>query len=212
MRRNYEVYIDGRRLTIVGTPEGKVGRATVERQEVPHPADVFDRVQQWQRNAGPGSLQIITPDAEEAWDRFCSHYRFVPAAGGCVTDEHRRLLAIQRLGVWDLPKGKVDPGEPVDAAAVREVHEECGLQRVDLLERLCDTWHTYVRDEELHLKRTDWYLMRASSSQPLIAQAEEGITGIEWMDAAGIAELKKGTYPSLLVVIAAWERAIHRLA
>ncbi|MEE4544363.1 NUDIX domain-containing protein [Streptomyces sp. V4-01] len=30
-------------------------------------------------------------------------------------------------GLWDLPSGKREPGEPVTAAAVRELHEETGL-------------------------------------------------------------------------------------
>ncbi|MGW5354011.1 NUDIX domain-containing protein [Streptomyces sp. NPDC004031] len=30
-------------------------------------------------------------------------------------------------GKWDLPSGKCDPGEPVTATAVRELHEETGL-------------------------------------------------------------------------------------
>ncbi|MFI0900719.1 NUDIX domain-containing protein [Streptomyces sp. NPDC020983] len=30
-------------------------------------------------------------------------------------------------GHWDLPSGKSDPGEPVTATAVRELHEETGL-------------------------------------------------------------------------------------
>lgn len=31
-------------------------------------------------------------------------------------------------GVWGLPKGTPDPGEPLDATAVREVQEETGLR------------------------------------------------------------------------------------
>ncbi|SFD35380.1 NUDIX domain-containing protein [Streptomyces aidingensis] len=31
-------------------------------------------------------------------------------------------------GLWDLPVGKCDPGEPVTAAAVRELWEETGLR------------------------------------------------------------------------------------
>jgi ADP-ribose pyrophosphatase YjhB (NUDIX family) len=116
------------------------------------------------------------------------------------------------LGLWDLPKGKVDEGEAVDAAALREVREECGLVRVELIQRLCETWHTYERNGEQHLKRTDWYWMLSNSAERLIAQHEEDISEVRWMDLAGVDELKRGTYPSLLEVIAAWERAVHRPA
>lgn len=46
----------------------------------------------------------------------------------------RRVLLLQRgpharfaRGLWDLPSGKSDPGEPVTETAVRELHEETGL-------------------------------------------------------------------------------------
>jgi 8-oxo-(d)GTP phosphatase len=106
----------------------------------------------------------------------------------------------------------VDEGEAVDAAAVREVREECGLVKVELRERLCETWHTYERKGHKHLKRTDWYLMQASSGERLVAQQEEDISEVRWMDQNGIAELRAGTYPSLLGVIDAWERAVRRSA
>ncbi|GAA3722894.1 8-oxo-dGTP diphosphatase [Spinactinospora alkalitolerans] len=51
------------------------------------------------------------------------------------------LLAAQRAepqrmrGRWELPGGKVDPGETDEVALVRECHEELGV-RVRLLERI----------------------------------------------------------------------------
>jgi 8-oxo-dGTP pyrophosphatase MutT (NUDIX family) len=46
-----------------------------------------------------------------------------------------RVLLLQRgpgakfgAGLWDLPVGKCDAGEPVTAAAVRELREETGLE------------------------------------------------------------------------------------
>ncbi len=159
--------------------------------------------------SGVQGLVLYANDVDELWNWFCAGYRFVQAAGGCVTDEHVRLLAIHRLGLWDLPKGKVDEGEAVDAAALREVREECGLKKVELIERLCDTWHTYERKGAQHLKRTDWYLMRANSDEKLVAQQEEDISEVRWMDAAGIEEVRRGTYPSLRKVISAWEDAVR---
>lgn len=144
-------------------------------------------------------------DAERIWDWFRAGYRFVQAAGGAVSDERGRLLVIHRLGLWDLPKGKVEAGEPIDVGAVREVQEECGLQEVTLVAPLCETWHTYERKGEQHLKRTDWFLMRASSTEVLTAQEEEDIDAVRWADPEELAAIKRDTYPSLLAVFTAWE-------
>jgi 8-oxo-dGTP pyrophosphatase MutT (NUDIX family)/phosphohistidine phosphatase SixA len=53
----------------------------------------------------------------------------VVAAGAIVTRRGRQVLMIHRprYDDWSFPKGKLDPGEHVTAAAVREVAEETGL-------------------------------------------------------------------------------------
>lgn len=66
----------------------------------------------------------------------------VQAAGGVVLRRgedlrHPEVLVVHRphWGDWTLPKGKLEPGETPEEAAVREVEEETGL-RCELLERL----------------------------------------------------------------------------
>ncbi len=43
----------------------------------------------------------------------------VEAAGGLVLNEKGEVLMIFRRGSWDLPKGKIDPNESVETAAIR---------------------------------------------------------------------------------------------
>ena len=53
--------------------------------------------------------------------------RWVRAAGGIVTDDAGDMLLIRRNDRWDLPKGKVEAGETLRQAALREVEEETGI-------------------------------------------------------------------------------------
>lgn len=53
--------------------------------------------------------------------------------GAAIHDAKGRLLLLQRLkapeaGAWGLPGGKVDFGEPVKAAVMREIKEELGVE------------------------------------------------------------------------------------
>src|SRR3954447_9715132 len=56
----------------------------------------------------------------------------VPCVGAVVRDDAERLLLIRRghepsRGLWSLPGGRVEPGETLEQAVVREVREETGL-------------------------------------------------------------------------------------
>jgi 8-oxo-dGTP pyrophosphatase MutT (NUDIX family) len=55
------------------------------------------------------------------------------SAGGILFDERGRLALVRqrdRKGRWrwTLPKGRIDPGETAEEAALREVHEESGMR------------------------------------------------------------------------------------
>jgi len=53
----------------------------------------------------------------------------VRAAGGVVRRDGKVLVVHRpRYDDWTLPKGKLDPGETDEEAAVREVEEETGLR------------------------------------------------------------------------------------
>ncbi|MBT2489218.1 (deoxy)nucleoside triphosphate pyrophosphohydrolase [Streptomyces sp. ISL-96] len=68
----------------------------------------------------------------------------VVVVGAAVFDEGR-LLAARRsappelAGRWELPGGKVEPGESPEQALVRELREELGVE-TDVLERIPGEW------------------------------------------------------------------------
>ena len=61
----------------------------------------------------------------------------VHAAGGVVVDGDGRVAVVHRprYDDWSLPKGKLDPGEDFEQAAIREVEEETGI-RAELVREL----------------------------------------------------------------------------
>ena len=54
-------------------------------------------------------------------------YRGTPAPQVFLVHPGGPFFAKKDLGAWSIPKGLVDPGEDVQAAAVREFSEEVGL-------------------------------------------------------------------------------------
>ena len=125
--------------------------------------------------------------------------RWVRAAGGIVTASDGEMLLIRRNGRWDLPKGKVEAGETLLQAALREVEEETGIKCVNSLIRECvsaDAIHTHAHMQShtqpiktyhlfnlyggWHLKQTSWFAMSAEK-QASVPQQEEGITEVVWV-------------------------------
>ncbi|NQX92377.1 MAG: NUDIX domain-containing protein, partial [Flavobacteriales bacterium] len=117
----------------------------------------------------------------DGFKTFQSQHKIVEAAGGIVISPSGKILLIERLGKWDLPKGKMEKGEGKKEAAIREVQEECGVTELSILETLPTSFHTYEQKGKRILKPTYWYLMKSSLEEELIAQAEEGITAAEWL-------------------------------
>ncbi|MEZ4740683.1 MAG: NUDIX domain-containing protein [Flavobacteriales bacterium] len=203
MRRNYDVYIGGKPLRFVeeDVTERSDGHPVLEIAS----ADALDAALSQLEGKACKGLQLRSSKGFDAWQAFQDRHRFVLAAGGLVVDEEGRLLTIKRLGVWDLPKGKVEKKEVVEDAAVREVQEECGLKKVQLVRPVTSTWHTYERKGRQELKRTDWFLMQASASEDLVPQSDEGIEEVRWIDRAELTAVLENTYSSLIPVFTAWE-------
>lgn len=127
-------------------------------------------------------------------------YLEVNAGGGLVTNSKGEYLLIRRSGLWDLPKGHQDPGEPIEVTAVREVEEETGLHGLVLGNFIRVTDHTYFRDGQWYLKHTWWYSMRCTCECTLKPQTEEDITEVRWVSGSEIREFLQHTYPTIVDV------------
>jgi 8-oxo-dGTP pyrophosphatase MutT (NUDIX family) len=135
-------------------------------------------------------------DLDLLWQDFKSCFEWVEAAGGYVLNATGQLLVFYRRGYWDMPKGKIDPGETPEQAAVREVQEETGLLNVKLGDFLTHTYHTYEHKGKRVLKNTWWYRMSTSDTQ-VVPQSEEDIEKIEWVNPGSWLEADFPVYDSI---------------
>ncbi|MBR4739094.1 MAG: NUDIX domain-containing protein [Bacteroidales bacterium] len=153
--------------------------------------------------------------------------RWVRAAGGIVTDDGGDMLLIRRNGRWDLPKGKVEAGETLLQAALRETKEETGIKvivnkstsqqdnestvtarrPVDLL--TCGpvkTYHVFNLYGGWHLKQTSWFPMHAAGKHPHgTPQDEEGITEVVWVSPDEWFRRLQSSYGTLRTLSTLWQ-------
>jgi 8-oxo-dGTP pyrophosphatase MutT (NUDIX family) len=88
------------------------------------------------------------------------------SAGGLVVRRLRGRLVVAAIrpagkqpGLWALPKGLIDPGEPAAATAVREVEEETGV-RGELVRKLGDVRYVYTWRGQRVFKVVSFFLLR----------------------------------------------------
>ena len=143
---------------------------------------------------------IPTDDIEATYSKICSEFIEVNAGGGLVSNRRGDFLLINRNGLWDLPKGHQDPGEPIDTTALREVQEETGIDNLELRDLICITDHCYRRNEKWHLKHTWWYSMLYTDPTDLTPQKEEDIAKAAWVAKSSLPPYLTNTYPSIVEV------------
>lgn len=132
-------------------------------------------------NTSCPELNVYGENIEEIWEDFTHMFKVVEAAGGVVSNKNGEILFIHRIGKWDLPKGKIEKGESLEQAALREVEEETGLSELILEEFLNNTFHIYTERNGLKiLKTTYWFKMKYVGNETPKPQIEEGISEVSW--------------------------------
>ena len=133
------------------------------------------------------------------------------AAGGIVMNPNQEILWIFRRGYWDLPKGKLDSNETIEACAIREVMEETGISHLILGKLILTTTHQYY-DKYLNKeveKTTYWYSMTTDTLQDGTPQTEEDIEAIAWVKQSDIAPYLAKSYDTIKDVMEAFLTSKH---
>ncbi|MBX2871156.1 MAG: NUDIX domain-containing protein [Saprospiraceae bacterium] len=201
----YKIYINETPLLLFDAGKGQklpepgpselVMRYTGKAKFLLNYADLLEKSQRYDR------VIIHSTDYEKLVADFQSNYKVLEAAGGLVYNQEQQVLMIFRRDFWDLPKGKIDPGESKEEAAVREVEEETGLKDITLGALITETYHTYrTKKGNRILKRTYWFRMDAPD-QALVPQEEEDIEQAIWQDLDTFLQTSPVIYKSILEVL-----------
>jgi 8-oxo-dGTP diphosphatase len=105
---------------------------------------------------------------------------------GAVTVDDERLLLVRRgrapeIGRWSVPGGRVEPGETLAEAVVRELEEETGLEGV------CGALVGWVEriDDDQHLVILDFLV---DVLEPELARAGDDAIDVAWVPLEDVAE------------------------
>jgi len=98
-------------------------------------------------------LFIFHHDILSLFEDFKACFNYIDAAGGLVMRSDGKFLVMKRDGLWDLPKGKLETGESVESAALREVEEETGLKGLKITQPVLSTFCIMMVMKILCLRR-----------------------------------------------------------
>ncbi len=203
--QRYKIYINESPLILTQTAdfddESAFERSLIHAKYLGKPKMLMNYIEVLEKNKHHDGIIIQADDVEQLWRDFRSLYNYIKAGGGLVLNKFGKVLLIYRRGHWDLPKGKQDPGETLAETAVREVQEETGLKKIELLEKLGNGYHCYMMSKQRTLKRTRWYLMSTTTPDKLVPQKAEGIQDAAWFDPKEIPTLNIPMYNNIRDVL-----------
>lgn len=201
----YKIYVNDSLLTIAGDDAGQTGLQeyadSLMLRYYGKTKFLLNIVDNLEKSPTPRQIILRTDDVQKLFTEVLTLFRWVEAGGGVVRNKNNDILAIFRRKRWDLPKGKLDPGETFEEAAVREVIEETGIKSVERGGLVTTTMHSFKTRRGIRsLKVTKWYEM-TTEDMKLIWQVEEDIENAIWVDPKDFLSGKYDMFASIRQVV-----------
>lgn len=198
----YKIYINERPLYFIETTDAKYSlpgsRAKPIFQYVEKKSQLKKAIK-WLENKDFEEITFYHEKPQKIFKHFCKIVRPIEAGGGLVRNKEGKYFFIFRRGHWDLPKGKLDPGENFAEAAVREVAEETGLKG-KIVQDLIMTYHMYIYKDAPALKVSKWFLMECEKDK-IKLQADEDIDEGRFIELDKAIDTLKPMYISIKDVV-----------
>lgn len=112
----------------------------------------------------------------------------------CRTEEGFKLVMIQDIfGYWTFPKGHLEEGETLEAAAERELKEEVGLENLKLSLNLGDREYKAKDPEKgfVRKKVTDFLFESQGEAELKLEKDNPGLKEVKWFSLDEISSLKQ---------------------
>ena len=147
------------------------------------------------------SVQLIGENSNKLLKQFLKLLPNVVAGGGKVYNQKNEILFIYRNNKWDLPKGKTEGKETIEATAIREVEEETGVSGLIITKPLPITYHIFKRNGKHKIKVTYWFEMKTDFDGELFPQEDEGITNVKWLDDKATVKALENSYANIKILV-----------
>lgn len=130
------------------------------------------------------------------------------SAGGVIVSLVKRqwhvLILRDMNGMWTFPKGLIEKGENPKSAAMREITEEVGIDRLTLYSPLTPIQYFYKRNGTIE-KTVHYFLFTARTRIRPKPQKEEGISDAKWVPIKRAREIIGYRKTNVVLLEEAWK-------